>query len=266
MKNKSIADLVKNKRELIEMKKARFKTADASMFLSLENKKTNKALQTDASKDTDSVIKRTIIGNTYYWLDSHMDVHLSNTFSKSIAERGEKGKIWHLHDHEHKITAKVGNPQKVYEKDVLWSDLGVDKPGEVTVVMMDTDIMKSYNSLMFEEYKNGKVDQHSVGMYYIQIDLAVNDKDYPEEFKIWQDNIDKIGNKEKAEEEGFFWAVKEAKLIEISAVLEGSNELTPTLDAKDIQPSQDTDKKEPSQDTQKKKDERDSSNNIYTFI
>jgi hypothetical protein len=38
-----------------------------------------------------------------------------------------------------------------------------------------------------------------------------------------------IANGEVADKKGFFWAVKEAKLIEISAVISGSNELTPTL-------------------------------------
>ena len=69
------------------------------------------------------------------------------------------------------------------------------------------------------------VDQHSVGMQYVKIDLAVNDEDYEEEYKLWQDNIDQIGNKEQAEQKGYFWLVREAKLIEISAVLLGSNEL-----------------------------------------
>ena len=39
------------------------------------------------------------------------------------------------------------------------------------------------------------------------------------------------GNQAAATELGFFWAVSEAKLIEISCVLEGSNTLTPTLEA-----------------------------------
>ena len=87
-------------------------------------------------------------------------------------------------------------------------------------------------------------------MYYVKIDFAVNDKEHKAEFKTWNDNIENIGNREKAEELGYFYAVKEAKLVEISAVLQGSNELTPTIEAKDIEPLKDT-QNEPLKDTQK---------------
>ena len=254
MNKEFIRDLVENKSEHIEFKKATIKHADSCLMLN-DNAPVyvNKALSTSIEDDTDSVIKRTIIGNTYNWMDSHNDVHLDSTFEKSINERGAKGKIWHLHDHEQKVTAKVGKPIKVYEQSVKWSDLGVDKQGTTTSVMMDSNIMRTYNGLMFQEYKDNNIDQHSVGMYYVKIDLAVNDSEYKEEYIEWQNHIGSVGNREKAEESGYFWAVKEAKLIEISAVLEGSNELTPTIDAKnikDIEPERSTQENEPEKSTQ----------------
>ena len=236
-------------KECMEFKKTTFKTADAINTTELKTGSVSKALHTSKENDTEDVLKRTIIGNTYNWMDSHGDVHLDNTFKNSIKQRGVAGKIWHLHDHEQKMTSKIGVPTKVYEQEVNWTDLGVEKQGTTTALMMDTNVMKAYNGLMFQEYKDGNVDQHSVGMYYVKIDLAVNDEEFKEEFAVWQANIDKIGNAEKAEQEGFFWAVKEAKLIEISAVLEGSNELTPTVEAKDNQPSNDIDS-DPSVDSQ----------------
>lgn len=248
-KKEEIAYLIKHKKEIIEFKKAVVKHTDGSIVSVPKTEHAFKALSTSKEHDTDSVLKRTIIGNTYNWLDSHGDVHLSGTFGKSISERQDK--IWHLHDHEQKITAKVGIPSKVYEETVQWSDLGITKAGTTTALMMDTDIKKDYNSLIFQEYKDGNIDQHSVGMYYVKIDLAVNNPDDKEEFKIWEDNINAIGNRDKAEEQGYFWAVKEAKLVEISAVLQGSNELTPTIEAKDIEPSADTQKSEPLKNTPK---------------
>jgi len=241
-------------KECIEFKKATFKTADSSITVTgnVAPMYVNKALSTSKENDTDDVIKRTIIGNTYNWLDSHGDVHLDNTFKNSIKQRGKAGKIWHLHDHEQKVTAKIGIPEKVYEQEVKWKDLGVDKKGTTTAVMMDSNILKSYNGLTFQEYKDGNIDQHSVGMYYVDIVLAVNDEEFKSEFANWNAHISKIGNQEQAEEAGYFWAVKEAKLIEISAVLEGSNELTPTVEAKDNQPLDNTDKNDPSDDSQTK--------------
>jgi len=246
-KKEEIDYLVKHNKEIIEFKKAVVKHTTPTTT-DKEICSTVKALSTSKEHDTDNVIKRTVIGNTYNWLDSHGDVHLDGTFGKSISER--QNKIWHLHDHEQKITAKVGNPSKIYEETVQWSDLGIKKAGTTTALMMDSDIRKDYNNLIFQEYKDGNIDQHSVGMYYVKIDFAVNDKDHKAEFKTWNDNIDKIGNREKAEELGYFYAVKEAKLVEISAVLQGSNELTPTIEAKDIEPEQST-QSEPEQSTQK---------------
>ena len=172
-------------------------------------------------------------------MDSHDDVHLDNVFSKSISER--KTKIFHLHDHEYKTTSKVGEPLNVYEKQLAWSDLGINKSGVTMALMMDSEIMKEYNSLMFKQYLANKQSQHSVGMQYVNIQLAVNDKDYKDEYAAYKSYIDRIGNADKAAEQGYFWAVKEAKLLEISAVLEGSNELTPTV--ANIPPSSDTEKR-----------------------
>jgi len=139
----------------------------------------------------------------------------------------------------------------VYEQEVKWSDLGVNKAGKTTVLMMDSDIKRKMNERIFDEYKDSAIDQHSVGMYYVKIFLAMN-SDEPEhaQYKETYDKyIDRIGNREEVEKKGYFYAVLEAKLIEISAVLEGSNELTPTLDVKGIEPSQDTQPNEPTKVT-----------------
>ena len=165
------------------------------------------------------------------------------------------GKIWHLHDHIYQLTAKVGTPQKVYEKEVKWSDLGINKAGKTTVLMMDSNIEKAKNDQIFGEYKNETIDQHSVGMYYVKINLAM-DSDDPEhsQYKETYDQyIDQIGNKAEAEKQGYFYAVKEAKLIEISAVLEGSNILTPTLGVKGIEPSKGTQSNQPTEVTDEEK-------------
>lgn len=222
-----IQNLVANKKELIELKKAQKKYTNGSNTMVLSSSKTtSKGLYSN----TEDKLERTIIGNTYLWLDNHDDVHAKNCFAKSINERQDK--IFHLHDHEFKITAKVGEPQKIYEESIAWKELNIEKEGNTQALHMDSEVLKSYNPQIFGEYKNDNVDQHSVGMQYVKLDLAVNDEDYEDEYKVWLEFIDQIGNPEKAEEKGYFWVVREAKLIEISAVLLGSNELTPTLSNK----------------------------------
>jgi hypothetical protein len=223
MDKEFIKNLVANKAQEIELKKAQIKHCKGSLNTTLPKKSALKGVYSDS----EDKLERTIIGNTYLWMDSHDDVHAKGCFNKSIKERGNR--VFHLHDHKFERTAKVGNPIRIYEEDVAWKDLGIEKNGMTQALHMDSEILKSYNSQIFDEYKSGLVDQHSVGMQYVKIDLAVNDEDYEEEYKLWQDNIDQIGNKEQAEQRGYFWLVREAKLIEISAVLLGSNELTPTL-------------------------------------
>ena len=50
------------------------------------------------------------------------------------------------------------------------------------------------------------------------------------EFEAWEKYYPMIANKELADSKGYFWAVKEAKMIEESAVPVGSNSITPTLE------------------------------------
>jgi hypothetical protein len=81
--------LIQNKSELIEMKRATLKFTD--LVGMPEPTETNKALFTDYKDDpTSGVIKRSIVANTYNWMDSHDDVHVGNTFLKSINERTNK--------------------------------------------------------------------------------------------------------------------------------------------------------------------------------
>lgn len=242
----TIAEIVEKKAELIQLKKAEVKTVKGGISAIT---RTGETSLKGIFKDNETSLERTIIGNTYLWMDSHDDVHAKGCFSKSVKENKN---IFHLHDHEFKITSKVGEPKKTYEEEITWKDLGVNKSGMTQALFMDTEIFKEYNSQIFNEYKANRINQHSVGMQYVKIDLAVNDDSFEKEFKTWQDNIDSLGNPEKATEKGYFWLVKEAKLIEISAVLMGSNELTPTQEQK-TEPLQDTPEIEPTIVTQIKR-------------
>lgn len=224
--------ILANKDEVIAMKKQAIKFSDSItsvVSLGAVNKAEN-------SNTTDTgMLNKTFVANTYNWMDSHDDVHVGNTFKKSISENKN---IFHLHDHEFKTTAKVGTIKKTEEQQVSWKSLGVNKDGYTTSLVINSDIKKNYNTQVYDQYKNGEITQHSVGMQYVKIDLAVNNPDNVEEFATWNKYIDLIGNQDKAIEKGYFWAVKEAKLSEVSAVLMGSNELTGMIN-------------EPSDDTQK---------------
>jgi len=230
--------LVENKKDLVNLKKSAIKLVDPFGTSKFEES-VIKSLNETNNQDTDSQIKRTVIGNTYNWMDSHEDSHLDNVFANSIEQKGAKN-INHFHDHVAQLMAKVGIPQAVYEKYINWTDLGVNKSGQTMALFMDSLIKRSMNPSIFEQYKEGLINQHSVGMQYVNIMLGINDPERKEEYGIWSQYAPKLGNYAKAEQLGYCFFVKEAKLIEISCVIAGSNELTGTLPNKNIDPSEDS--------------------------
>lgn len=171
---------------------------------------------------------RTIVANTYNWMDSHKDVLVPGVFKKSLQERGKKAQ--HLHDHIFQLSARVGKPKDIREEAISWRALGIGKTGMTEALLMESEIRKELNEMVYNDYLNDEVDQHSIGLRYISMSLAINDeKEYPKEYKEWQEVYPNLGNKAEADKHGYFFVIKEAALIEVSAVLMGANELTPTL-------------------------------------
>jgi len=136
-----------------------------------------------------------------------------------------------LHDHIHKLAARVGVPYDIALEMLSYRELGIKGYGKGTTqaVVMYSEISKRLNEEIFNQYKDGLINQHSVGLQYMNIKLAINNEDYKSEFAAWEDSYSKIINKEKADDKGYFWAVSQWKMVENSAVLFGSNEITPTL-------------------------------------
>jgi hypothetical protein len=97
-------------------------------------------------------------------------------------------------------------------------------------LLIDAEISKAKNQSVFDEYKNHEINQHSVGMYYVKIDLAIDNQDDKEAYALYRKYLPQIGNADKVEQQGYFFAVQEAKLKEVSAVLQGSNDLTGIFD------------------------------------
>jgi len=256
-KKELFAHLVANKTELIDNKKSMPIYSDCvsfnSMALPSKGDGTQKA-NTPVTEDVD-VLRVKVIANTANWIDSHMDMLLPDSAKKSIGER--KNIIPHLHDHIHQIGAKVGEVVDILLADYSFSELGIKGIGSAQGITFITDVMKSYNEQVFNQYKAGKVNQHSIGLQYMKLSLAINDSDYKEEYAEWQAYYSQAINKEVADNDGFFWVIKEIKLIENSAVLFGANEITPTIDnnVKNIEPPKGTQHNESEQSTQDKKKE-----------
>lgn len=242
----TLEDILKNKQEAINIKKSAYKHSDVvnNHIIKEDTENVTKLVLDD--EEQDNVVK--VIANTYYWLDSHGDVHVKGCFTKSIKEN--VGKIFHFDNHEHSFNSKVGNVKTVKEVNVNWTDLGVQKDGKTICVIGETELVEDYNCQVYDAYKNNEINQHSVGMQYVNLQIAVNNPAEIEAYKLWNEVYPMLGNPETADKMGYFWVVKEAKLKEYSCVLwQGSNSLTPTV--KDIDAVENnTSNNEPSKDTQ----------------
>lgn len=215
--------LIENKSTLIAQKKAVTKHADGFSFLSVVKNEASKA------EDNDISLSRKVIINTTNVLDSHRDVHFPGLWKKSLQENKN---IMYLQEHEMKFSKVIadGADLKAYAKYYDWKDLGFDFEGKTQALEFDVTIKRDRNPFMFDQFKYGRVKQNSVGMRYVKMELAINDEDYGDEFEIWEKYHKQIVNLN--ENISYFWAVTEAKVIEGSAVLLGSNSFTPVLETK----------------------------------
>lgn len=227
--SKTHAWLIANKRRLIDQKKAAIKFADpvTVILIGIEDV-ANKAEA--LSKDAKKMEVKSVI-NTTNLLDSHADVHFPGIWDKCIKEQKCN---YLVKEHNFAFDGIISDNVKVTTPMMDWSALGADYPGKTQVLLYTSQLEKDEDQTgMFDKYRTGKVKEHSVGMRYMKLALAMDNSRYPEEMKVWKDYYDKIANKADVDELGYFWAVTEAKNIEGSAVLRGSNPITPTLSSQE---------------------------------
>lgn len=244
-KQERIDWVVKNNEKIIASKKAAIKHADGVPFVGLGRANKTGGVSTDSDK---MQIKAII--NTTNVMDSHKDVHIPGIWTKSLKE---KKNLMLFQEHKTSEFDKIISDEvKATAENMSFKELGFPAlKGDTQALMFDAELNKEDNPMMFAKYAKGKVTNHSVGMQYVKLALAVDSDDYPSEKAVWDKYIDQVANRKEAESNGYFYAVTEAKVIEGSAVPMGSNPFTPThsAESKDIEPSNDTHKSEPSDDT-----------------
>ncbi len=228
----AIKQATRDKQEALMLKKGALKFSDSPVLnpilRDLKSDEPNKALiERNLPLDTDEAVYRTIIANTYNYMDSHDDVHLNNVFKKSLEETK---KLFLLHDHKFEVTAQTGNILRAYEQEGRFLYYGYNSPLDTQALLLDVEIERAKNELVYNEYKDHNINQHSVGMYYVKIDLAIDNQDDKEAYALYRKYLPQIGNADEVEKQGYFFAVQEAKLKETSAVLMGSNPLTGIFD------------------------------------
>jgi len=246
---------------VISQKKSIVKRAEGGLSACFVTDQANEVFVNKAQKpiyenDKEAgILKRTILANTYWWMDTHSDVHLGRgeesenaIFSESI--KGRTNKIFPIDQHNFSLDGRMGKTLDIYEAPVSWRSLGVGKTGMSEGLFAVAQIEQKKNAARYEDYLNDEIDQHSVGMRYIDVQTAVNDeKNFPKEAATYKKYIHKVGNRAAAEKQGFFFAVGKGHVGEYSAVISGSNELTPTIGVS--QGSGETEKNEGSGETRK---------------
>jgi hypothetical protein len=235
--------LISNKSLLIAQKKSTIKHADAfsgRLSFILDDDKTV-VTKADLIPATVTKIKVRSIINTTKLFDSHDDVHIDQLWNKSIKETKDN---YLVDQHNFTYGGIISDNVKVFTKQMTWHELGYNYEGNTQALIYDSIIdrdemgAQAKEDGMFDMYRKGKIKQHSVGMRYVALTFALNDERYEEDFTAWSKYFPEIANKEDVLDNGYFWAVTQAKNIEGSAVVKGSNFVTPTysVEAKQEQP------------------------------
>jgi hypothetical protein len=252
--------LRENKSLHIQAKKAEMKRADGIFTLShdietvkeIADKAVNRtAVKVQGVGEMPETFPLSVVINTTNIMDSHSDVHQNNLWNKSLKEN----KLLYLFQ-EHRMNefkAVISDQVKASAAMMTWKDLGYNFAGDTQALVFDCNINSKRNEYMAEQYWKGYVLNHSVGMQYVKMFLCMNsdNKWDAEEKTAFDKYIQTVVNRSMAEEQGYFWAVTEAKVVEGSAVPLGSNFCTPVRSVgQDDEPSDDT-RNEPDKSTQK---------------
>ena len=244
--------LKENKPSLISLKKSIEKRADSINYVNSINSDLTANKEENGTQTEVDKLQVKVIINTTNFIDSHNDLHINGIWNKSVSDNANKGFL-HLQEHDRDFDKVISDNAKGYVESITWKSIGLPYSGKTEALIFDSIIEKKRNEFMFKQYSNGWVKNHSVGMRYVKIDLAINsesewDKD---EKELWDKFYPVVANKEVADERGYFWVVSEAKIIEGSAVVMGSNSATPTISVENkseadnitpeiIEPSKDT--------------------------
>ena len=151
--------------ELKEIKKAEYKTNSQPIISGLKTKMFEPQIEDITS---DFIEVKTVI-NTTNIIDSHLDLHMPNIWNKTVKDNPYSH---HLKQHENKFESVISKKAKSYNENSNFNQLGLDVNFKTVANINEFVLERSKIPFMFDAYKNGDVDQHSVGMLYVDLDIA----------------------------------------------------------------------------------------------
>lgn len=180
----------------------------------------------------DYMLVKAII-NTTGVIDSHMDLHIPGIWNKTVKDNPTNPV---LKQHERMFESVIANKARNFNQNMNFKDIGVDIDFPIQANLNEFVVDRKTQPLMFDKYAAGEVEQHSVGMMYVDFDIAYYDETSQKEMDFFNETLKQCINPEIADEAGFIWVVREAKKREGSPVVFASNPLTPTLSVKNYEP------------------------------
>lgn len=229
-KEELFLELKANEERLIDLKKSSiFKSSEKGQISFLNFDKAKDAIKADGFKAREDCIYP-IVSTTEY-MDSHSDVHFKGCFKKTVKE--QQGKINYTLDHELKWDSIIAWKEDVrmFIADVNWGIVGKDYEGTTQALVFEIrkDKIKRKDVLEAIENKSSNFE-NSIRMIYHKIKLGIDSEnpDLKENKAYYDEKINEISNKERVEEQGFFWGVEELGIHkEASLVVSGgSNDAT----------------------------------------
>jgi hypothetical protein len=183
--------------------------------------------------------------NTTKILDSHRDLHDDGMWNKSAKEQSGKNYLADTHSLTIKDTIAYPEDVEIFVAEIPFKSLGYKYKGNTEALVYKVHKDNIRGDKVRKDLEDGKTMQASVKMQYVKIELAMNSdsEEDVEEKKVYDENKNKIANKEDFKEEiHYFFLVKEAKNIhESSLVPFGSNHVTGRLESqKNIEPPKST--------------------------
>jgi hypothetical protein len=237
----------KNMDDLFRLKLSEYKN-NANKAIDINRLEANFAPQIE-DITTDIIEVKALINSTNI-IDSHLDLHTFKAWNKSVSDNKS---TYILQEHQNKFTHVLSRKGANTNEVMNFKDFGFNEM-DFTANISTFQLKREDNPFMFDQYAQGKVNNHSVGMLYVmgKIELAYYDEDSEKNMQYFERMKTQAINPEMADEYGFFWVVSEAVKREGSAVVFGSNPITPTLSVKNYEPRKhsESNKSEPPLGTQ----------------
>lgn len=241
-KEELFRELSANKALLKANKMLQIKESDSIAYSFAVNEKKEALKAGEVRFEEINVLDVKLVINSCNLFDSHSDVSIDSSWNRTVKNAK---RVLLLEAHKAQFDKIISDEIELKVEVISWKDLGFDYEGSTECLVFYARLRKDRNPFMFEQYAKGYVKEHSAGLRYIQIELAINSQAEwnKEEKEVWDKHYPKIANKEDVDQCGYFWAVLEQQIREGSAVVFGSNFATPTMS---VEPVTDTSTKQDS--------------------